>query len=252
MQAAHGSSDHERPLKVGELARRSGVSVRTLHYYEEIGLLTPSEHTPTGHRLYSVEDVKRLQQIVSLRQLGLSLSEIRVCLAARSFDPADVVDRHLARVRQQTELQRQLCERLERVSRSLRSSGSPPLDDLLQAIEVTKMLEKYTPAQRALFEERARIVGQERIREVEAEWPVLIAEVRAEMTAGTEPLSERVQSLAKRWSSLGREFHGDSKELISVLRESVAGLPERDPSGGLDQELMRYIARAQQVTDSRR
>jgi DNA-binding transcriptional MerR regulator len=238
-------------MKVGELARRSGVSVRTLHYYEEIGLLAPAEHTPTGHRLYAMEDVKRLQQIVSLRQLGLSLADIGACLAQASFDPADVVDRHLARIREQIELQRLLCERLEGVSQALRAADAPLLDDLLQAIEVTKMLERYTPEQRALFEERARIVGQERIREVEAEWPVLIAEVRAEMTAGTDPASARVQGLVRRWQSLGREFHGDNAELIGVLRESVAGLPERDPAGGIDQEVIGFISRASQVTDSR-
>ena len=251
MHPARGSSSSDRPMKVGELARRSGVSVRTLHYYEEIGLLAPAEHTPTGHRLYAMEDVKRLQQIVSLRQLGLSMADIGACLAQASFDPADVVDRHLARIREQIELQRLLCERLERVSQALRAADSPLLDDLLQAIEVTKMLERYTPEQRALFEERARIVGQERIREVEAEWPVLIAEVRAEMTAGTDPASARVQGLVRRWQSLGREFHGDNAELIGVLRESVAGLPERDPAGGIDQEVIGFISRASQVTDSR-
>lgn len=237
-------------LKVGDLARRSGVSVRTLHYYEEIGLLSPSEHTPTGHRLYALADVTRLQQVVSLRQLGLSLTEIRACLASSALDPAEVIDRHLARIRDQIELQRQLSDRLERVARALRATGSPSLDDLLQAIEVTKMLEKYTPEQRALFEERAKIVGEQRIREVEAEWPVLIAEVRAEMAAGTDPASDRVQALARRWSALGREFHGDHPELIGVLRESVTSLPDRDPNGGLDQEVIAYIYRAQQAKKS--
>jgi MerR family transcriptional regulator, thiopeptide resistance regulator len=251
MHPARRSSSSEHPMKVGELARRSGVSVRTLHYYEEIGLLAPAEHTPTGHRLYAMEDVRRLQQIVSLRQLGLSLAEIGACLAQETFDPADVVDRHLARVREQIDLQRLLCERLERVSVALRAADSPLLDDLLQAIEVTNVLERYTPEQRALFEERARIVGKERIREVEAEWPVLIAEVRAEMTAGTDPASARIQELVHRWQALGREFHGDDQELIGVLRESVVGLPERDPAGGIDQEVIGFIFRASQVTDSR-
>lgn len=242
-----GAATDAHVLKVGDLARRSGVSVRTLHYYEEIGLLAPSQHTPTGHRLYALADVTRLQQIVSLRQLGLSLTEIRACLASSALDPAEVIDRHLARIRDQIELQRQLSDRLERVARALRATGSPSLDDLLQAIEVTKMLEKYTPEQRALFEERARIVGEQRIREVEAEWPVLIAEVRAEMAAGTDPGSDRVQALTRRWSGLGREFHGDNQELIGVLRESVTGLPDRDPNGGLDQEVIAYIYRAQQA-----
>jgi DNA-binding transcriptional MerR regulator len=232
-------------LKVGELARRSGVSVRTLHYYGEIGLLVPSLRTPTGHRLYTAEDVARLQQIVSLRQLGLSLTEVRGCLDRGELSPAEVVERHLARVREQIELQRQLCDRLEGVAGALRASGSASLDDLLFAIEVTKMLERYTPEQRELFEERRRVVGEQRIREVEAEWPVLIAEVRAEMSAGTDPSSERVRALARRWSALGREFHGDNQELIQILRQSVTGLPDRDPNGGVDQEMLAYIQRAQ-------
>ena len=52
-------------LKVGELAKRAGTSVRTLHYYDEIGLLSPSHHTASGHRLYDANDVARLQQIHS-------------------------------------------------------------------------------------------------------------------------------------------------------------------------------------------
>ncbi len=54
-------------LKVGELARRTGLTVRTLHHYDEIGLLKPSLHTESGHRLYTADDVARLQQVLSLR-----------------------------------------------------------------------------------------------------------------------------------------------------------------------------------------
>ena len=62
------------------------MSVRTLHYYEEIGLLTPSGRTAAGHRLHTPVDIQRLQQIRSLQQLGLPLSPIGDCLAADSFD----------------------------------------------------------------------------------------------------------------------------------------------------------------------
>ena len=66
--------DGLRPVavwKVGELAERTGLSVRTLHYYDEIGLLSPSRRTAAGHRLYTAGDVVRLQQIRSLKQPGL-------------------------------------------------------------------------------------------------------------------------------------------------------------------------------------
>ena len=72
-------------MKVGDLAKQTGVSVRTLHYYDEIGLLSPSGRTETGYRLYAKDDIIRLQQIVSLREIGLSLDEIRGCLEQRNF-----------------------------------------------------------------------------------------------------------------------------------------------------------------------
>ena len=64
-------------LKVGELAQRTGLTVRTLHHYDAIGLLRPSLHTEAGYRLYTARDIVRLQQVLSLRQLGFSLDEIR-------------------------------------------------------------------------------------------------------------------------------------------------------------------------------
>ena len=64
-------------LKVGELAKRTGLTVRTLHHYDAIGLLKPSLHTEAGYRLYTANDIARLQQVLSLRQLGFSLDEVR-------------------------------------------------------------------------------------------------------------------------------------------------------------------------------
>src|SRR5919206_2272820 len=82
--------------RVGELARRTGVSVRALHYYDEIGLLSPSRRTEAGHRLYCAEDVVRLQQIRSLRALGFGLEEIRECLNDPSFSVQRVIELHIS------------------------------------------------------------------------------------------------------------------------------------------------------------
>ena len=59
--------------KIGELAKRTGITVRTLHHYDQIDLLVPSMHSDAGHRLYSATDIARLQQILSLKQLGFHL-----------------------------------------------------------------------------------------------------------------------------------------------------------------------------------
>lgn len=71
-----------RPLRVGELAKRSGKTVRALHLYEEIGLLEPSRRTDAGYRLYDADAVTRVAWITRLQAAGLSLPEIRELLTS--------------------------------------------------------------------------------------------------------------------------------------------------------------------------
>jgi DNA-binding transcriptional MerR regulator len=85
-------------LKVGELARRTGLTIRTLHHYDEIGLLKPSLYSESGHRLYTARDVARLQQVLSLRQLGFALEQVRDCLDRPGFSPLEVIRLHVARL----------------------------------------------------------------------------------------------------------------------------------------------------------
>ncbi len=72
----------ERPLRVGELAKRTGKTVRALHLYEEIGVLEPARRTDAGYRLYSQDSVTRVEWITRLQETGLSLPEIRDLLAS--------------------------------------------------------------------------------------------------------------------------------------------------------------------------
>src|SRR5437660_9196702 len=129
-------------LKVGELARRTGLTVRTLHHYDEIGLLRPSLHTESGHRLYAEADVARLQRIVSLRQLGFSLEEVRDCLDAPGFAPLRVIELHLARLREQTALRQQLCGRLEALANRLRAAGEVSADEFIEVIDGMTMIDQ--------------------------------------------------------------------------------------------------------------
>jgi DNA-binding transcriptional MerR regulator len=97
---------------VGELSTLAGVTVRTLHHYDEIGLLIPSERSATGYRLYSYADLERLQEILVWRQLGFALEDIGALLD----DPAH--DRETA-LRRQRELVGSELERLRATARAL-------------------------------------------------------------------------------------------------------------------------------------
>lgn len=232
-------------LRVGELASRTGLTVRTLHHYDEIGLLSPSCRGDSGYRLYGSKDVARLMQIVSLRQLGLSLAEIRDCLADPEQTLERTLDLHLNRLRQQIGEQQRLVERLEAVRRHLDEAAEPSVEELTETLEMMTMFEKYyTKEQLEALAERREQVGDARIQEVQAEWPRLIAEVREAMERGEDPASEHAQGLAQRWAALVREFTGGDPAIAASVRNLYQNEESMRQRSGLDPEIMAYIARA--------
>jgi MerR family transcriptional regulator, thiopeptide resistance regulator len=207
-------------LKVGELARRTGLTIRTLHHYDEIGLLKPSLHTESGHRLYTAGDVARLQQVVSLRQLGFALEEIRDCLNRPGFSPLEVIRLHAARLREQIDLQRTLCERLEVLAGLFRAAGEVSADEFLRTIEVMTTMENlYAPEQMKQFEEAGKAVGPEEIQAVQDGWTAILAELRA--NPNLDPASPQAQDLARRWDELGeRTMRG--YQAFPELKQAIA------------------------------
>ncbi len=230
-------------MRVGELAKRAGVSVRTLHHYDAIGLLMPSAHSETGYRLYSGDDVGRLQQIRSLRQLGFSLPHIREFLSRPEGAPQEIIALHLARLREQIALQQTLCDRLERIAQTLVATGENTVEAIFDALEAMSRLDTYyTDEQRAYLAQRREIVGEERIREVEREWPELMAEVAAEMDKGTDPADPVVQGLAARWMALVAEFTGGDASIQRSLTTMYANEKPQDIHPSLDPRMGEYGA----------
>jgi DNA-binding transcriptional MerR regulator len=234
--------------KVGELARRTGLSVRALHHYDAVGLLRPSQRAGSRHRLYTAADVARLQQICSLRQLGFSLDEIGGCLGRPGFEPLEVVRLHIARLKEQVDTQRRLLSRLESVAAFLGATGTAPVEELIRIVEGMSMMEKYyTPEQLEQLRRRGEAVGEERIRQVEAEWPGLIAEVRAAMERGDDPGGAHVQGLVRRWTALVKEFSGGDAGLEASSRkvwENEGPALERQYGMGLTPEVFAYVEKA--------
>lgn len=206
------------PWKVGVLARRTGLSVRALHHYDAIGLLRPTLRSSSGHRLYDHGDVARLQQIQSLRTLGIPLDEIRRLLEGPGLSPRRVIYLHLARLREQIAQQTRLSERLQLLARHLEAAEAVSADELCLVIEDIMTMEKYfTTQQLEEIRQRSEQVGEQRIREAGEEWSVIIPAVRAAMDRGADPKSPEVQKLARRWQELVREFTGGNPGIAQSL-----------------------------------
>ena len=122
--------------RVSEFAEKAGVTVRTLHHYDRLGLLQPSGRTEAGYRLYGDRDFARLQQIVTLKFIGLPLKQIKDLLDRGDLDLAATLRlqrRLLLEKRLQVEAAIQAIEEAER---SLKSSRKPDLAALKKIIEV--------------------------------------------------------------------------------------------------------------------
>ena len=229
-------------IKIGDLASRSGVSIRTLHHYDEIGLLSPSHRTESGHRLYGREEVVRLQQILSLRQMGFSLDAIRDLLDRRGIEPRRVLELHIARLRESVETQQQLIARLESLAVACETAD---VNQFLETMEMMTMFEKYyTKEQLETLAKRREAFGEETMREVQEEWPRLIASVRAEMERGTDPRDPKVQALARRWKELIEMFTGGDPGIEQSLRNFYRGEPQFAAQQGLDSGISEYVQKA--------
>jgi len=205
-------------VKIGELAKRAGVSVRTLHHYDEIGLLVPSGRTPSGHRLYGRGEVERLQQIASLRHLGLPLEEIRACLARPEYSLERVLDLHVERLDKDIARQERVRDLVRSLRDRLRAAETVSVDDLTKTIEVTMNYEKYyTPEQLDQLAQRREQVGEARLQQVQQEWQELFAAYERAMNAGVDPASAEVQALARKSAALIAEFTGGNPGIAASL-----------------------------------
>jgi DNA-binding transcriptional MerR regulator len=244
MLTAEGSSMPQH-WKVGELAVRTGLTVRTLHHYDAIGLLSPSGRRTesahgSGHRLYTAADVARLHQIICLKQLGFSLEQVKEYMTRADYDPREVVRLHLAKVRQQAAELAELGNRLEGLAQALDSVDDVSPDVFLETIEVMTMIEKYyTPEQLKQLEDRRSAGGpemEETIQKAPQMWADLHADVKAAMDANLDPADASAKPLAERWLALVMGFTGGDPGIFNSLK---AMYQNEDNVRGMDVKAMR-------------
>jgi DNA-binding transcriptional MerR regulator len=227
-------------LKVGELARRSGLTVRALHHYDSIGLLRPTGRSESGYRLYSRDDVARLHGIQTLRRMGLSLADVAQLLDGGAFPLPALLARQIGVLNQEIAQAEALRERLNVMQAILAGGGQPEIGDWLASLSMMNTFEQY-------FSAGELQLVFERWKRCKSEWPPLVQAVREAMERGVQPDSIDLQALARRWMDVSARWMDGDMALLkrwgSMLREQP-GLPL--PSG-MDQALLDYIDQAIQL-----
>lgn len=189
---------------VGELASMAGITVRTLHHYDEIGLLEPSSRTPSGYRIYDDNGVDRLRTILTYRELGLSLDETREAIEGDTTNTL-----RLARDRVFGQI-----ARLEQIATSLSRSLAQSNDEgeTMTSNDKLGVFEDFEPS---IYEEEAESrwgdssTYQESIRRTnaynETHWTAIRSEIDAIYAQFTTLMNEGIPSDGKRAHSLVEE-----------------------------------------------
>ncbi len=199
--------------KIGDLAKWTGLSVRTLHHYDDIGLLSATERNESGYRIYEESDIERLQRILFYRELGFNLREIKTILD----DPDVDATGHLKRQR------RLLTERIERLQRMVAA--------IENEMEAEKMDIKLTP------EERLEIFGDFVPENYEEE-----ARERWGNTDEYKQSQRRVSSYTKEdWLKIKAEQKEVETRLASLFKSGTA--PESEEAMNAAEAHRMHIAR---------
>lgn len=231
--------------KIGEVTRRTGLTVRALRFYEDQGLIGPISRNLAGHRLYIQPDLLRLQQIRYMRLLGISLANMKPMLK----DSKQLVPRlkqQLIQLRIKREAIKSLEDRLSILIEGLDSKkvSSDDLDEVLfQTMETMMMYEKY-------FEQsdihKIHKQGHDLKDELSTEeaWNQWVESMKSEIQAGSDPQSKQVQELMNHWNAMIHHLTGDDDKRLQAFNDLMHNEPQARIDHGIDDDLFNFMSKA--------
>lgn len=216
----------ENLWQTNEFAKQAGVTVRTLHHYDRIGLLKPSRRSLKGFRLYGEVEFARLQQISTLKFIGFSLTQIKEILGSQEFDLAQTLRMQRGLLEAQRHRLNVILEAIRQAEKTFEQSKQNDLESFQKIIEVMNMEQNfdwtkkyYSEEAQAKIEDRKNLWSPELQERVTRDWSELVADIEAAMKDGTAPNDPRAQALANRWRSLVTQFTGGNAEIQKGLNK---------------------------------
>jgi DNA-binding transcriptional MerR regulator len=225
-------------LTVGELSRRCGLTIRTLHHYDSIGLLVPSLRSAAGYRLYDRANIERLHRIQALRQLGLSLADIGTALSGPELPLAELIDRQLVQIDRELARAERLRGKLIQLRAQLTSGHPPDLAEWLDTLELMTMYENYFSTEEI---KQLPLLHDATIR---AEWSAMVSAVQAAMDRGVSPDAPEAQILALRWMRTLYRDTGGNPDFLMRLNSMHDNEPGAWDAQGVSEAMRRFVEQA--------
>lgn len=227
-------------LKVGQLAKQISLSVRTLHHYDEIGLLSPSVRTDAGHRLYNTKDISRLYRIQALKQLGLSLPQIAELIQQGAQDLPDIITQQITNLEREIEQATQLKNRLVKLQDNLKTSHEPGMTNWLDTLALMNIYERYLTA-----DEIEELNGYARAlkHELEHDWPQMVSKLKTMMEQKISPDAQEAKEFVIRWTGMLERLAGHNPDLLLKIYSMSSDDIEMQVERGISPAMNDYLGR---------
>lgn len=240
-------------LKIGELASLTGITVRTLHYYDEINLLSPHHSKDNGQRFYGKNEIERLGQIISLKNIGLGLKDIAQILEHDSNLVQTLNLHHQVIQKKLSKLEKIECHLALVLKELAFDEKDASFEKLLSFMkEITQMEqwnEFYTPEQVKKLKDRCDQYSLEAKR-VEKAWPLLFKEFNECHEQGLSIDDPKVQELAKKAQHFIDLFTGKDKEIEKNMDKAYQKQQNRKDvavSMGVSEDIFNYADSARKL-----
>jgi DNA-binding transcriptional MerR regulator len=216
---------------VKKLADLAGVSVRTLHYYDELGLLKPQSRSAGGYRYYGEAEVVRLQQIMFFRELGFNLEDIQRIVSRPDFDVLAALKSHRTLLLKKKVRLTELLATVEKTIKNLKGEVKMSIKEYYQGFR-DEQIEKYRQEVRQRWgdktlkdsEERVMKMGKVKFAGLQAEGGKIFQAVADNMAAGFD--SPEVQKQVARWRGWLENFHHYPPEAVLGLGQAYSQHPD--------------------------
>jgi DNA-binding transcriptional MerR regulator len=215
---------------VGEVSKLAKVSVRALHHWDEIGLVVPSRRSHKGYRLYTDDDLDRLQQVLFYRELGFRLEDIAATLADPAFDRREALRSHRALLSERVEHARALLDLVDRTLRAM-NGETMSAEAKFEGFDATKFeaeaKERWgaTP-QYAEAERRKKQYTEADWKRLQSEADAISQALARLMDARVPPTDPRATALAEKHRlHIDRWFYPCSREIHASLGEMYVSDP---------------------------
>jgi MerR family transcriptional regulator, thiopeptide resistance regulator len=241
-------------FRVKEFADLAGVTVRTLQYYDRLGLLKPSGYKNGNHRLYQIEDLLRLQQVLTFKYLGYGLDDIRKLMDSPDYDVRDALKTQRKAIADRISQLQKVAKSLDRTASALESIKMEGVDwkvvrEVIAGIVRSErwewVQEYYTPEQKKILKQRGRNVTAKQLAQWQMDWSEVLVGFQRLMDRGSSPGDSESQRIAGKMEVLVQGFTKGDKGIEQSLGRAYSNMERvSKDQRPFSIELQQYMAEA--------